>query len=56
MSVFLVIENEFDNSLLSTLMNSNPSWSIEYSQERQESGTCPLILDDPISEFYNHLN
>ena len=40
MSVFLVIENEFDNfdnSLLATLMNSNPSWSIEYSQERQES-------------------
>ena len=25
-------------------MNSNPSQSIEYSQEKQESGACHLIL------------
>ena len=28
---------------IAPLMNSNPSQSIEYSQERQESGACPLI-------------
>ena len=29
------------DSPLVPLMNSNPSQSIEYSQERQESGACP---------------
>ena len=80
MSVFLVIENEFDNfdnfdnynlNLLlikriilrsrkqgsphAHLMNSNTSQRIENSQDRQESGTYPLILVNDIRSCILHL-
>ena len=34
------IEGQLDSPLV-PLMNQNPSQCIEYSQDRQESGTCP---------------
>ena len=39
----IILRSRKQGSPHAHLMNSNPSQSIEYSQDRQESGTCPLI-------------
>ena len=43
------------DSLLALLMNSNTSQRIENSQDRQESGTYPLILVNDIRSCILHL-
>ena len=40
----IILRNRKQGSPHAHLMNSNPSQRIENSQDRQESGTCPLIL------------